>query len=657
MILLSQHLIFFDQELFPNPEYTSSSSVYPFKSEGGQGKTPLIPPPPCPSLRREGIRYAPPSHCARATTRQARGRHVLSPALRGIEGHEGDGVKGGRLNYSSGISYDAKKKGRWDRVEKLGVMTSYKDVEELNVGELLERSSAISPDRIAVLFKDKRITYRELNEESERLAGSLQEIGVRKGDRVSIYIGNCIELYVAFYALQKIGAVVAWANAAYKSQELTFILKNSQAKAIFIHKEKNDFDYLAFVQGLRDQLPHLSSIISIGGGQGEGVWSYEDLVSRQGEKGLEKPLIDIHRDLSMLIYTSGTTGVPKGSMITHSQAVRGGYSYVEGVRATAKDIFIGVLPLTHSYGCGSTLIQPILMQASVALLEMFNAEEALKTIEAERVSLQHGAPAHYILELNHPNVDRYDLSSLRAGYLAGQTCPGEIIQWGEERQIYLTSFWGNSETGPGAGTMSPFGTPLELRKKFVGKATPGTLIKAVNPETGEEVPFDEIGEMMVRGPHVLKGYWENPDETERQLEEDGWLHTGDLISINPEGFIRIYGRTKDLINRGGLKIYPTEIESLILQHPKVSQVCLVGTPNPVLGENLCACVIPREGEKISLKEIREFLNGKVARFKLPDELFIMSDFPKLPGGMKVKKYGKGGVQELASQDKTREKSR
>jgi fatty-acyl-CoA synthase len=259
--------------------------------------------------------------------------------------------------------------------------------------------------------------------------------------------------------------------------------------------------------------------------------------------------------------------------------------------------------------------------------------------------------------MNHAKVDQYDLSSLRGGYLAGQVCPEEIIQWGEEKKIYLTSFWGNSETGPGAGTMCPFGTPVEIRKKFVGKATPGTRIKAVNPETGEEVPFDEIGEMMVQGPHVLKGYWDNPEETKKQLTDDGWLHTGDLISINSEGFVRIYGRTKDLINRGGLKIYPTEIESLILQHPRVAQVCLVGTPNPVLGESLCACIIPREGEKISLKEIREFLNGKVARFKLPDELFIMLEFPKLPGGMKVKKYGKGGVQELASQNRTREKMR
>lgn len=537
---------------------------------------------------------------------------------------------------------------------KLGVTTTYQDVENLSVGEILERSSKIAPEKIAVIFKKDHVTYKQLNELSDKLAASLQEVGIKKGDRACIYMHNCIELYVAFYALQKIGAVVAWVNPAYRTQELMFILSNSQAKAIFIHKEKNNFDYLAFVQGLRNNLSHLSYLISVGGGEGKDVFAYEDLISRRRQKEFEKPSISTHQDLSMLIYTSGTTGVPKGSMITHYQVIRGGYSYVDGVKATADEIFLGILPLTHSYGCGSTLIQPILIQATVALLETFNAEEAFKIIESEEATLQHGAPAHYILEMNHPNIDKYDLSSLRAGYLAGQICPEEIIQWGGERNIYLTSFWGNSETGPGPGTMCPFGTPLDIRKKFVGKAIPGTEIKAVDPETGRDVGVNEVGEMMVRGPHVLKGYWRNPNETKKQLEEEGWLHTGDLISIDQDGFIRIFGRIKDLINRGGLKIFPTEIETLILQYPKVAQVCVVGTPNPVLGESICACIIPKDDENISLIEIRDFLKDKVAKYKLPDELSIMPDFPRLSGGLKVRKYGKGGVQELASLDVKKE---
>ncbi len=223
-------------------------------------------------------------------------------------------------------------------------------------------------------------------------------------------------------------------------------------------------------------------------------------------------------------------------MITHYQAVRGGYSHVRGVRATADDVFMGILPLCHSYGCGTTLIQPVLIQASVILLETFNAEQALKAIDAQKPTLQHGAPAHYIMEMNHPNLDRYNLSSLRAGYLAGQICPEEVIQWGEDRNIYLSSSWGNSEVGPGAGTMCPFGTPLEVRKKSVGKPIPGTQVKVIDPDTGKRIGTGEVGEMMVKGPNVLKGYWQNPEETDKQLEKDGWLHTGDLISDRREGF-------------------------------------------------------------------------------------------------------------------------
>jgi len=537
---------------------------------------------------------------------------------------------------------------------KLGVTTTYKDLEYLAVGESLERSANIVPGKVCVSFKQDRITYERLDEQSTAVAASLQEIGIRKGERVALYLSNCLELYIAFFALQKIGAVIAWVNSAYKINELTFILNNSQARAVFVQKGKVGSDNFGLVQELRGSTAHLSYVISIGGGDGEGVFSFEDMLSRGGKKKFAKPSINIQQDLSMLLYTSGTTGVPKGSMITHFQVIRGAYSYVDGVRATADDVFAGILPLTHSYGCGSGLVQPVLIQASVSLLEAFNAEDAFRLIESEKATIQHGAPTHYILEMNHPNINRYDLSSLRAGYLAGQICPEQVIQWGEDRNIYLTPFWGSSESGPGAGTMSPFGTPLDVRKKSVGKALPGTRVKAINLDTGNQVGTGEIGEMMIRGPHVLKGYWQNPAETSKQLEENGWLHTGDLVSIDENGFVTVYGRNKDLINRGGSKIYPTEIESLILQHPRVSQVCVVGTPNPVLGESICACVIPKDDAKISLKEIREFCQDKVAKHKLPDELLIVSDFPKVAGGIKIKKFGAGGVQELASSDKNRE---
>ncbi len=542
-------------------------------------------------------------------------------------------------------------------MRRLGVTTCYRDVEHLSVGGALARSARLVPGKVAVFFNDRAVTYRELHEQSDDLAAGMQQLGIAKGDRVAVYMANCPELYVAFYAIQKIGAVAAWVNGAYRTQEVSFILANSGARAVFTGQGNGESDGLALIRSLRGSLPDLSLVIVTGGGAGEGVVAFEDVLARGRRKGYEAPAIEIHQDLSMLIYTSGTTGVPKGSMITQHQAVRGGYSHVRGVRATADDVLLGILPLAHSYGCGTTLIQPVLIQASVILMETFNAEEALRAIESRKPTLQHGSPAHYIMEMNHPGVDRYDLSSVRAGYVAGQICPEEVIQWGEDRHIYLSSSWGNSEVGPGAGTMCPFRTPLEVRKKSVGRPIPGMRAKVVDQETGRQLGLGEIGEMMVKGPNVLKGYWQNREETDRQLEKDGWLHTGDLVSMDEKGFVRVYGRSKDLINRGGLKIYPSEIESLILQHPRVSQVCVVGTPNPVLGESICACVIPTAGAAVTLREIRDFLKDRVARHKLPDELSIVPDFPKMPGGVKIRKFGPGGVQEMAVQDEGRQKLR
>ena len=232
---------------------------------------------------------------------------------------------------------------------KLGITTTYKDVENLSVGQALERSAQIVPEKVCVFFNDRSMTYSELDRQSNALAAGLQQIGLRKGDRVAIYMGNCPELYIGFYALQKIGAVVAWVNAAYRTQELMFILGNSQARAVFVQKGKDEADSFALVQALRNDLPELSLVIAVGGGKGGGVVAFEDGLSSGRKKGYRKQAIDIHRDLSMLIYTSGTTGVPKGSMITQYQAVRGGYSHVRGVRATADDVFLGILPLAiHS---------------------------------------------------------------------------------------------------------------------------------------------------------------------------------------------------------------------------------------------------------------------------------------------------------------------
>lgn len=532
-----------------------------------------------------------------------------------------------------------------------------KEFAGLSTADALKRSAVRFPNKIAVIDGERRVTYMELESMACGLAASLQEMGYKKGDRVAIYMKNSLELMTAFYALQKLGVIVAWANPNYRVAEARFILSNSQAKGVFLFREWEGYDYLTALLEMRSELPSLESIFVAGDGEGQGVFRFDELLKRGNGKAPRAPSIDPERDLSMLIYTSGTTGRPKGAMIAHMQAVGAARQYSLGVNAGPEDIFIGFLPMSHSYGCGSILIQPILLGSTVLAMEKFDAKRCFDLIARERVTLQLGAPAHYILEVNHPERPKYDLSSLRAGLIAGQIAPeGLIRRVQQEMDVYLTSFWGASEVGPGVGVMCPYPSPLEIREEYIGLPVAGTQVRVVDSVTRKEIPDGQIGELTLSGWHVMKGYWNNPEETARQIV-DGWLYMGDLVSREKDGYIRVFGRTKDLINRGGFKVYAYELETLLADHPKVQEISVVATPNPVLGESICACVVPKKGENITLSEIRGFLGGKIASYKLPDELCTMEHFPRLSGGMKLNKFGQGGVREMALKDESRERHR
>jgi acyl-CoA synthetase (AMP-forming)/AMP-acid ligase II len=529
--------------------------------------------------------------------------------------------------------------------------------ESVTVGQVLEKGAAQVPDKIAVIDGADRKTYEELNSMANAVAVSLAEIGLKKGDRTAIYMPNSVEFMIAFYAMQKLGVIVAWVNPIYRKTEARFILKNSEARAVFIFSDWDERNFHDDILSLRDELPDLEFIFSVGEDKSRGVYTFDDLINRGMDKTFTSVAIDPQKDLAMLLYTSGTTGKPKGAMITHYAAVRSGWEYSLGVQASSEDIFIGFLPMSHSYGCGSILIQPILLQATVVLMDKFEVEKAFQLIDQEKITLQLGAPTHYILELNHKNRSRYNLKSLRAGLIAGMIAPeGLITRVEKEMSVYLTSFWGASEVGPGLGTMCPYPSPLEIREKYIGLPVADTRMRVVDPVNHQELEDGEIGELTLTGWHVMQGYWKNSAETRNQII-DGWLHMGDLASRDQNGYMKIYGRTKDLINRGGYKIYPYELECMLVDHPKVEQVCIVATPNPVLGESICACVIPRAGQAVTLEEIRDIMQDQIAPHKLPDELCIMEDFPKLSGGVKIKKFGQGGLAELAEKDEKRERIR
>ena len=425
-----------------------------------------------------------------------------------------------------------------------------KSPEPFVVGDIIEQGAEQAPDKIAVIHDTNTTTYKELNRMTNALAAGLFNLGYKKGDRVAIYMKNSIEFVAAFYALQKLGLIVAWVNALYRESEAGFIMNNSGAKGVFIFREWDGYNYLDSISTIRNKLPNLEHIFTVGGGSGKGVVDFDDLLASDAKEFTAPETIDPEKDLSMLIYTSGTTGKPKGAMITHQQVIGAGKEYARGLDATSDDMFIGVLPMTHSYGCGTNLIQPLLIQSTIVLMDKFDVEHCFQLMEKEKVTIQNASPVHYILELNHPSRQKYDLSALRAGLIAGQPAPEGLIARAEkEMGIHMTSFWGASEVGPGVGIICPYPSDLGIREKFIGKPVQGTLVKVVDPVSRREVADGTNGELTLSGWHVLKGYWNNPEETKKQVV-NGWLYTGDLVRKNTAGYYEIFGRKKDLINRG-----------------------------------------------------------------------------------------------------------
>lgn len=530
----------------------------------------------------------------------------------------------------------------------VGNVTRFEDVAHLSAGQVLERSARLCPQKTALVYEGQRIPYEELNTRVDRFASGLASLGVTKGDRMVIDLPNSPELVVAFYGLAKLGAISVWCNPVYRQKEVSFILGNSGAKGIIIRSAFDGFDYVGMVGEIRESF-QLDHVITVGQG---GDQTFEE-ISTLMRSGAPTVSIDPETDFIKIIYTSGATGIPKGSPYTHTQAIRSGFVYALALDASSRDVFLAALPLYHSYAFNCLLMQCPSIQATMVLMERWDVEEALKLIEGERVTIHPVAPTHYIMEMNRPDFKKYDLSSLRAGLISGYVPPPGLMERIEqEYKFWFCNFWGTSETGP--GTLSFQDSPRIKRLTTTGRPHEGESIRIVHPETGKEVPRGTVGELTLKGWNVTKGYWNNPEETSRHFDKEGWFHIGDLAFMDEDGYVTIVGRLKDQINRGGLKIIPNDVEEELRRHPNISEAVVVGTPNPVLGESICACVMPKEGVTVTLKEIREFLSQKVSKNKLPEEICIMKEFPKLSGGVKLNKYGAGGILELAMRDPNRE---
>ena len=366
------------------------------------------------------------------------------------------------------------------------------------------------------------------------------------------------------------------------------------------------------------------------------IFSFADRVS-QDELEARKKELDIH-DVINMQYTSGTTGFPKGVMLTHYNLVNNGMAIGDCMKFTHNDILCIPVPLFHCFGCVLGVMASYTHAATMVLIDHFNPVKVMNAIQMEKCTAVHGVPTMFISMLDHPDFDKYDFSSLRTGIMAGSPCPIEFMKraMSDMNMSEITITYGQTEASP-AMTMTTTDDPLEVRVATVGKQIPGVEVKIVDPETGEDAPFDVQGEIVGRGYHLMKGYYKMPEATAQAVDEDGWLHTGDLGTMDQNGYFKITGRLKDMIIRGGENIYPREIEEFLYTNEKVRDVQVIGVPDKRYGEEVLACIILKEGQKATEEEMIEFVKNGLSRFKAPRYVRFVDSFPMTASG-KIQKY-------------------
>jgi fatty-acyl-CoA synthase len=526
----------------------------------------------------------------------------------------------------------------------------------LTLGQMLDRSAAQAPDREAIVFRGRRVTYGELKERADAFARGLLALGLGPGDHVVLWMPNSVEWNVANLGIAKIGAVTVTCNSRYKAFEVEYVLRQSDARALVMVDRfaAAQIDYLEILReicpevdrpgagGVRSlRLPALRRVIVAGQDAPAGAvrWAEVERLGRGVEPAaLERIEVRPEAPAEML-YTSGTTGEPKGCLLSHGAMYYKCRVYTELHGWTPEDRYFVPVPYFHIFGSMGAIAANCLVGSTQVVMDVFDPEEAMRLIEAERVTIFSGVPTMFITLLGHPRFGAYDLRSLRTGSIGAAPVPIEIMTriLDRERGLGMDALvvYGLTEATGGTHWTRP-GDPIEKRVSTVGLPTPEIRDRVVDPATGRELPPGEEGELCVQGPTLMMGYYKKPEATREKIR-DGWLHTGDMAVKDADGYVRITGRLTDMIIVGGFNTYPAEIENFYLRHPKVLDISIVGVPDPVMGEAVMAFVIPKEGETVTPEEIIAFARGKIANFKVPKYVEIVPSFP-LTGSGKVQKF-------------------
>ncbi|MCA1032684.1 AMP-binding protein [Bacillus timonensis] len=532
-------------------------------------------------------------------------------------------------------------------------------LKHVTIGELLVDAVSKYGNQEAVVYSKEgiRLTYEQFYNETTRLAKALLAIGVKKGDHLAIWATNVPEWLTLQFASARIGAVLVTVNTSYQSSELEYLLKQSDSTTLFTIDGFKGTSYIDIIDSVThhkrvssspteyqlDHLPQLRNMIYIGKNETPaGMLSYRDLLSFS-ERITDKELQQVESTLSPedvinMQYTSGTTGFPKGVMLSHLNIVNNGYLVAQSMKLTNEDRLCIPVPFFHCFGCVLGVLACVSVGATMVPIVEFNPELVLQTVENERCTGLHGVPTMFIAELNHEKFNDYDLSTLRTGIMAGSTCPIEVMKkvMSEMGMSEITIAYGQTEASP-VITQTTTTDPIDRRVNSVGKAHPHVEVKIIDPITGNEVPPGVQGELCTRGYLVMKGYYKMPEATYEAIDVDGWLHTGDLATMDEDGYVDITGRLKDMIIRGGENIYPREVEEFLYRHESILDVQVVGVPDEKYGEKVAACIKVKEGHVLTQEEIKEYCSGKLAFYKIPEYILFVDDYPMTASG-KIQKF-------------------
>ena len=534
----------------------------------------------------------------------------------------------------------------------------------MTIGDMVDATVAKYPDTEAVVSVEQEIrwTYAEFNARVEVLGRSLMAIGVKKGDRVAIWAMNYAEWILVQFATAKIGAIMVNINPAYRTFELDYALKQAEVHTLILQGRFKSSDYVGMFYATcpeaienrpgkisSEKYPFLRNVVFMGDIPYNGMFTWDEILEK-GKNISPDELEERAESLSFddpinIQYTSGTTGYPKGVVLTHHNVLNNGFSIGEGMAFTNNDRLCIPVPFYHCFGMVLSNLACITHGATMVLPSAtFDAEAVLQTVQEEKCTALHGVPTMFIAELKHPNFTKYKYDTLRTGIMAGSPCPTEYMR-AISQKMNMTDVvivYGQTETSPGV-TMTTTHDPIERRVSTVGKAFPHVEIKIVDPQTQRIVPRGMPGEICARGYVVMKCYYNNPSGTRSTIDADGWNHTGDLGTMDEEGYVRIVGRIKEMVIRGGENIYPREIEEFFHTHPKIEDVYIIGVPDEKYGEELMAWIKLHDHVEMTEDEVRAYCDGRIARYKTPRYVKFVSEFPATVTG----KIRKGEMREIS----------